>query len=42
MTPEFKKYQEQVILNAKTLAAALQKKNYTVVTGTNLISFQYS
>jgi len=33
MTPEYKKYQEQVILNSKTLAKALQARNYTCVTG---------
>jgi len=33
MTPEYKKYQEQVILNSKTLAKALQARSYTCVTG---------
>ncbi|XP_054717867.1 LOW QUALITY PROTEIN: serine hydroxymethyltransferase-like [Uloborus diversus] len=32
-SPAFKKYQEQVILNAKTLAKALQERQYTCVTG---------
>ncbi|OWF52625.1 serine hydroxymethyltransferase, cytosolic-like [Mizuhopecten yessoensis] len=32
-TPEFKAYQQQVISNAKTMCAAMQKKGYTIVTG---------
>ncbi|XP_035224136.1 serine hydroxymethyltransferase, cytosolic-like isoform X2 [Stegodyphus dumicola] len=31
--PEFRKYQEQVVLNAKTLARVLQEKGYICVTG---------
>ncbi|KAL3272539.1 hypothetical protein HHI36_014012 [Cryptolaemus montrouzieri] len=35
--PEFKKYQEQVVLNAKALSAGLQSKGYKIVTdGTDL------
>lgn len=33
MTPEFKAYQKQVILNAQTLAKELQKRSYACVTG---------
>ncbi|XP_026286324.1 serine hydroxymethyltransferase [Frankliniella occidentalis] len=32
-TPEFKKYQEQVVKNAKTLCAGLQKAGYNIATG---------
>lgn len=32
-TPEFKQYQEQIILNAKRLADELQKLGFFVVTG---------
>lgn len=34
LSPEFKIYQKQVIDNAKTLCTALQKKGFTVVSGT--------
>ena len=33
LKPEFKAYQEQVVKNAKTLAAALQKQGFQVLTG---------
>lgn len=33
MTPEFKKYQEQVVANARRLSEGLQKCGYTIVTG---------
>lgn len=33
-TPMFKQYIAQVILNAKTMANALLKKGYTLVSGT--------
>ena len=33
LKPEFKAYQEQVIKNAKALAAALQKQGFKVLTG---------
>lgn len=32
-TPEFKTYQEQVVNNSRTLADALIKKGYTIVSG---------
>uniref|UniRef100_A0A1B6CYU9 Serine hydroxymethyltransferase n=1 Tax=Clastoptera arizonana TaxID=38151 RepID=A0A1B6CYU9_9HEMI len=32
-TPEFRKYQEQVLANAKTLCAGLQKRGYKISTG---------
>lgn len=33
MTPEFKAYQQQVVANCKTLAAALMELGYNIVTG---------
>ncbi|POI33655.1 hypothetical protein CIB84_002591 [Bambusicola thoracicus] len=33
MTPEFKAYQQQVVANCKTLAAALMEMGYDIVTG---------
>ena len=33
MSPEFKKYQEQVLKNAKAMANALLKKKYSLVSG---------
>ena len=33
MTPEFKAYQQQVVKNAKTLAASLQKQGWRIVSG---------
>jgi len=32
-TPEFKAYQEQVVKNAKVLAAALEKRGFRIVSG---------
>ncbi|KAK9885253.1 hypothetical protein WA026_010751 [Henosepilachna vigintioctopunctata] len=32
-TPEFKKYQEQIVLNAKRLCTGLESKGYKIVTG---------
>jgi len=34
LSPEFKVYQQQVIDNAKALCTALQKKGFTIVSGT--------
>ncbi len=33
LLPEFKEYQQQVLSNAKTLCAILQKRGYTIVSG---------
>ncbi|HBR70460.1 TPA: serine hydroxymethyltransferase [Candidatus Dependentiae bacterium] len=33
MTPEFKKYQQQVIINAQTMAEEFKKLNYRIVSG---------
>lgn len=33
MTPEFKAYQQQVVANAKTMAAVLMQRGYTIISG---------
>jgi len=33
LRPEFKDYQQQVVLNAKTMAAVLQERDYRIVSG---------
>lgn len=33
LRPEFKEYQQQVVLNAKTMATVLQKRGYRIVSG---------